>query len=144
MIRRLSILALVALTLLAATAASAAYITAPDWVIATESGHFVTAMTVYAGAQGDAVIDAETLLGTVNCSEDRRRELDCGVVVPAGETYHFIYEGNLDDATADGMVELGVEFCGGQENLMATIEVLHFGTVGADEGSWDSLKASYR
>ncbi len=145
MIRRISILALVTLSLMAlATTASAAYFTAPEWVVAQENGHFVVAMTVYTGSAGAATVDAETLLGTVNCTEDRRREQECVVEIPMNDTYQFIYEGNLDDPTMDGMVELGIEFCGETENLMATIEVLKFGTVATDEGSFDSIKALYR
>ncbi|MCP4290955.1 MAG: hypothetical protein GY780_03860 [bacterium] len=141
---RLSIMVLVALSLVAmATAASAAYFTAPEYVIAQENGHFLVAMTIYTGS-GDAVsIDHESLLGTVNCSEDRSRDQGCGVTIETGEVYHFIYEGYLDDADIDGVVELGVHFCN-QENLVATIEVLNASTVATEAGNWDTLKAQYR
>lgn len=145
MIRRISILALVVLSMVAmATTAYAAYCTAPEWVIAQEDGHFVVAMTVYTGSAGAATVDAETLLGTANCSEDRRREQGCEVEIPMNDTYHFIYEGNIDDPTMDGMVELGIEFCGETENLLVSIDILKFGTVATDEGSFDSIKALYR
>jgi len=145
MIRRLSILALVAISMVAmATAASAAYFTAPESVIADDNGHFMVSMAVYAGAQGEAVIDAEYLVGLENCSEDRRRELDCGVTVAIGENLTFIYEGNVDDLGLDGLVELGVEFCNNLPSMSANIQILHYGTVATDEGSWDTLKAMYR
>jgi len=145
MTRRLSILALVALSMVAmATAASAAYFTAPEYVIADENGHFMVSMAVYAGSQGEAVIDAEHLVGLENCDENRLRELDCSITIATGEQRTFIYEGNVLDASVDGLVELGVEFCNNLPGFSANIQVLHYGYVATESGSWDTLKAQYR
>lgn len=144
MIRRLSILALVALSMVVfASIASAVTVSAPHHIYATESGHFLANLRVIAGDDDSVRIEAEHLIGLENCTEDRFRTRDC-MSVPAGEEYFFIYEGNLDDAEADGSVEIGVHFCDGQETFTAVIEIRNFGTVATEAGSWDTLKAQYR
>jgi hypothetical protein len=113
------------------------------YVTADENGHFVTSMRVFAGDQ-DIIVDAEFLIGTVNCDENRRRERDCSVTIAAGDNYYFIYEGNLIDALIDGEVQLGIDFCDQVDGFVTTIEVRNNDTVATDFGSWDTLKAQYR
>ncbi len=145
MIRRLSILALVALSLMAmSTVASAAYMTTPGSVVADSEGRFLVAMTVYTGSGDAVVVSAEALVGTENCTEDRRREQNCSIEIATGETYGFIYEGYLTDASLDGTVELSIEFCGQHLPLVSTITVLNNGTVATEQGTLSSLKAQYR
>ncbi len=141
--RRLIMLATIVALVAMASVASAAYFTAPEWVIAQENGHYVVSMTVYAGAN-DVSVSTEYLLGLVNSTEDRMRDMGCDVLIPAGGSYNFIYEGNLDDASMDGEVELGVTFCDQTEALSANIAVYAFGFVANEETTMENIKALYR
>ena len=147
MIRRINVLGLVALLMVAfASIASAngAWFEAPEYITAEDNGHFMAIMSVYAGNEEDAVVKAEHLLGLVNCTEDRQRDINCTQTITVGEEYYFIYEGNLVDSEIDGEIELGIEFCGQNETFVTTIEVRNAGTVATENGSWDTLKAQYR
>lgn len=141
--RRLIMLATVVAMLAMASMASAAWFTAPEGVIAQENGKYILAVSVYAGAE-DVTISTEYMFGIVNSAEDRSRDLECAVTVPAGTSRTFVWEGYLDDPTMDGQVEMGTTFCGDTAPLSTIINVYRFGTVATEEGTFDSIKAMYR
>lgn len=142
--RKMILLASAVFAMLAlATVASAAWVTAPTSVIAQESGHYVVVMGVHTGSNEVVSISTEALLGLENSSEERVRDLNCDVEIPAGSAYTFVWEGNLDDPDLEGLVEMSINFCD-QTSMSANIVILPFGTVDSEVGTLGSIKALYR